>query len=287
MPKPKKTKLKKKVVRKRAPPMEKKTKRRAFNVVRLGRRVGGLFGSQGSRVGEEAGRLFRQLTGFGDYKINKNSLTTGDSLPTFRSPKNGTRVIHREYLMDVITSATAGAFSIEQIPIQPALLGSFPWLSASAEQYQEYRLNGCVYEFKSNSYNALASTNTASGTVIMSTNYNALDPAFISKFQMEQSQYTCSGKPSVDLLHPIECAKVETPTNVLYTRSVQTFNGDLRLYDWGNFYIATVGTQGASTNIGELWVTYDLTLLKPKLGSAVDVADHYILPPAIANPSSQ
>jgi len=195
---------------------------------------------------------------------------------------SGTRVIHREFLFDVITSDVAGAFKIQTIPLQPALTSSFPWLAASAENYQEYKLNGCLFEFKSNSYNAISSTNTAAGTVVMSSNYNVLDPPFINKFQMEQSQYTCSTKPSLHLLHPIECAKMETPTSVLYTRPGPVSTGDLRLYDWCNFNIATVGTQGASTNIGELWITYDVTLLKPKLGSTVDVYDHYVLP--IASP---
>lgn len=255
--------------------------RGGFNAVRLGRTVGGIFGKGGAAVGASAGELFRRLTGFGEYKVNSNTLsTTVDALPSFTNLSRGTRVSHREYLFDVVTSATVGGFTIQQIPIQPALLQSFPWLSSSAEQYQQWQLNGCVYEFKSNSYDALASTNTASGTVIMSTNYNVLEPSFPNKFTMEQTQYTCSGKPSRDLLHPIECAKIETPTNVLYTRPGPVSIGDLRLYDHGNFYIATVGMQGASTNIGELWVTYDLTLLKPKLGSTVDVYDHWVLPPA-------
>jgi len=257
-----------------------------FSSVRMGQRVGNLFGPKVGMVGAEAGRLFRQLTGFGDYKVNGNSLLTGvDRLPTFKNPHSGTRITHREYLFDVVTSSVAGAFKIEQVSIQPALISAFPWLSASAENYQEYKLNGAVYEFKSNSYNALASTNTASGTVVMSTNYNVLDPPFGNKFLMEQSQFTCSAKPSVDLLHPIECAKIETPTSILFTRGGPVSSGDLRLYDWANFFIATVGMQGASTNIGELWVTYDITLLKPKLNSTSDVMDHYSLTAGVFVPA--
>jgi len=246
--------------------------------------LGNVFSPAIGRVGAEAGRLFKQVTGFGDYKVNKNTLMNGDPLPTFKNMSNGTRVIHREFLFDVITSDTVGAFKIQKIPIQPAILSSFPWLSASAENYQEYRLNGCIFEFKSNSYNAVSSTNTASGTVVMSTDYNVLDPPFPNKFTMEQSQYTCSAKPSSHLMHPIECAKLETPASVLFTRPGPVTSGDLRLYDWGNFYIATVGMQGSSTNIGELWITYDITLLKPKLGSTVDVSDHWVLPLGATQP---
>jgi len=259
-------------------------KAKGFSAVRLGQRLGNVFSPAIGRVGAEAGRLFKQVTGFGDYKVNKNTLMNSDPLPTFKNLSNGTRVIHREYLFDVITAETNGAFKIQKIPIQPALGTSFPWLAASAENYQEYKLNGCIFEFKSNSYNAVSSTDTASGTVVMSTDYNALDPPFPNKFQMEQSQYTCSAKPSVNLMHPIECAKLETPTSVLFTRPGPVTSGDLRLYDWANFYIATVGMQGSSTNIGELWITYDITLLKPKLGSTVDVYDHWVLPVLSDNP---
>lgn len=268
---------------KRAPankPKRATRKPKSFSAVRLGSRIGNIFSPSAGRVGAEAGRLFRKVTGFGDYKVNSNTLVNSDPLPSFKNLRNGTRITHREYLNDVITSPTPGGFAIQTVPIQPALLASFPWLSASAENYQEYRLNGCIYEFKSNSYDALASTNTASGTVVMSTDYNVLDAPFPNKFQMEQSQFTCSSKPSRNLMHPIECAKMETPTSVLFTRPGPVTTGDLRLYDWGNFYIATVGMQGASVNIGELWVTYDVTLLKPKLGSTTDVQDHYVLNPA-------
>jgi len=256
-----------------------------FSAPALGRTVGSIFGPTGALAGAAAGSLFRTVTGFGDYKVNSNSLTSGiDRLPAFKAIRAGTRITHREYMFDVVTSSVAGAFKIQTIAIQPALLASFPWLSATAENYEEYKLNGAVYEFKSNSYDALASTNTASGTVIMTTGYNVLSPPFTNKFSMEQYQYTCSSKPSVDLLHPVECAKIETPTSVLFTRASTPATGDLRLYDWGNFNIATVGMQGTSVNVGELWVTYDVTLFKPKLGSSVDIADHFILNPASCNP---
>lgn len=270
--------------KRRKPPRVPKKRRGGFNAPALGAKLGSYFGPTGKTLGGMAGNLFRQITGFGDYKVSKNSLIGSmDQLPSFRNMSSGTRIQHREYLFDVVTSPTPGNFTIEKVPIQPALLESFPWLSASAENYQEYQLNGVVYEFKSNSYDALSSTNTASGTVVMATDYNVLDPPFVNKFQMEQTQFTCSGKPSINLLHPIECNKLETPTNVLYTRSGPVTSGDLRLYDWGNFYIATVGMQGSSTNIGELWVTYDITLLKPKLNSTVDVYDHYLLNPSASD----
>ncbi|CAF4515546.1 unnamed protein product, partial [Didymodactylos carnosus] len=40
---------------------------------------------------------------------------------------------------------------------------------------------------------------------------------------------------------------------------------DARLYDWGQFSIATQGMATGGQNQGELWCTYDIELFKPKL----------------------
>jgi len=218
----------------------------------------------------------------GDYNVVSNTLVSAaaqDALPAFAKTGRGVRITHREYLFDIITSATIGNFNINTLALQPALSSTFPWLSALASQFEEYQLNGVIFEFKSNSYDALASTNTASGTVIMASQYNVLQPVFANKAQMEQYEFSCSCKPSVNLMHPIECQRNESMVVVLSTRNSPVSTGDLRLYDFANFSIATVGMQGASTNIGELWVTYDITLLKPRLGNVSDVMDHFQLGP--------
>ena len=79
----------------------------------------------------------------------------------------------------------------------------------------------------------------------------------------------------MSVFHPIECDPKVTAQEVLYIRSTGVPDGDdQRLYDWGNFQIATSGFQGASVTIGELWVTYDIALIKPK---AVSTTGSYIL----------
>jgi len=256
----------------------KKLTRGGFSAPKLGGAIGSIFGPGGRYIGSTAGKVFKTVTGYGDYKLNSNNLiaASGDALPMFKNTRLGTNITHREYIGDVITSPTIGAFSISKFSLQPGLLASFPWLAASAENYEQYTLNGMVIEFKSNSYDALSSTNTASGTVVMTTQYNVYEPDFVNKLQMEQYEYTSSSKPSVNLIHPVECAKTETPTSVLRIRNAPV-EGDLGLYDWGNFYIATVGMQGASTNIGELWFSYDITLIKNKLREQADVADHWVI----------
>jgi len=242
----------------------------------LGSRFGPAGAVVGGSLGSAAGSLFKTVTGFGDYKVRSNSLTLGgDSLPRFLRNGQGFRITHREYLQDVVTSDVAGQFKLESFLMQPGLRATFPWLAAIAVQFEEYKIHGAVWDFKSNSLDAVASTNSAAGTVIMTTQYNVLNPPFVNKQQMEQYDFTCSTKPSMDLLHPVECDRSQSIVSVLNTRDHPVVEGDQRLYDFARFNIATVGTQGASTNIGELWITYDIEFLKPKLGDAVDVYDHY------------
>lgn len=250
----------------------------------LGGAIGGGPGSAiGAALGGGAQSLFRKITGFGDYKVSSNTLMASgggmsyDSLPQFQNAGRTVRIQHREYIQDIITSSVAGAFTSNIFYIQPALTGSFPWLQAIAEQFEEYQVNGMIFEFKSNSSDALNSVNTALGTVIMATQYNVLSSNFVNKQQMEQYEFSCSGKPSINLLHPVECARGESPVYTLQTRVGPVSTGDQRLYDFGKFTIATNGMQGTSVNIGELWVSYDITFLKPRLSGASDVADHYQL----------
>lgn len=240
------------------------------------------------------------MSGRGDYRIQNNALFgVATQVPRFGASKNGRRTVvrHREYISDIISSAGAGMFRRDTYALNPGNILLFPWLATMAEQFEEYRIKGLLFEFRSMSGDAITGSNTALGTVAMCTQYNVLQPIFNTKQQMENYEFGMSARPSESMIHPIECKKSETPTNILDTRTVaayQTYdqsngvtagtlsggipaNADLRLYDWGNFTIATQGMQGVSVNLGELWCTYDIEFLKPKVSVGIDVADHYQL----------
>lgn len=263
----------------------------------LGSVLGGaLGGAPGAAIGSALGgglhSLVHAVTGLGDYTVNKNTLLMdGAPIHVINSPNSGVIVRHREYIQDVISSPVAGQFKNETFMIQPGDGNTFPWLAAIAENFQEYKLRGMLFEFKSLSADALNSTNTALGSVIMATNYNPVLPAFTNKFEMEQYQFVTNGRPSINLVHPIECAPSETPLDHLYIRTGAVTNGlDPRFYDFGKFQIATTGMQGTSVNVGELWVTYEIELYKPRssptgvgggMGSAI-FADS-VAPPSNTN----
>lgn len=246
----------------------------------LGTFLGGApGGALGAALGGGAQELVRSITGFGDYKVSHNSLMGDqDTVPMFKSSSRSTMVYHREYIQDILSSPVAGAFNMTSFSINPALASTFPWLCEIAEQFEEYRIHGMIFEYKTTSSDALNSTNTALGTVVLATQYNSLAVPFLNKQQMENYEFACSTKPSCSVIHPIECAYFENPTNILYTRTGVVSTGDLRLYDIGRFNIATVGMQAANVVLGELWVSYAVEFLKPRLTDSADVADHFSVP---------
>jgi len=235
-----------------------------------------LGGRIGSYIGEGLGNLAQNalvslvgnsITGFGDYQVKSNVLLAPEPpIMINDSVRGGVLIRHREFLQDIITSSTIGAFNLDSFPVNAAMERTFPFLSQIAANYEQYSLEGCIFEFRSMSADALNSTNTALGSVIMASNYDSLDINFTSKSEMENYEFGMSCKPSCNMMHPIECAPRQTTITELYTRNGSApANSDLRLYDWCNTQIATVGFQAASVNIGELWVTYQVRLLKPKL----------------------
>jgi hypothetical protein len=221
------------------------------------------------------------LMGMGKYHVKKNSLAhakhrhhqgLGGStaaiargVPYMHDSCSKTRISHREYLCDVITSGTANVFStMTSYPLNPGIATTFPWLAAVAAQFQEYTFHGLAFEFVSTSADAIASsTNTALGTVMMGTRYNPGFPAFLSKAEMLNEEYSTDCKPSESMVHLIECDPKENPYNIQYIRSTNNYSGSLQNYDLGTMYVATSGFQGTNVVIGELWVTYDVELRKP------------------------
>lgn len=228
-------------------------------------------------VGSAAGMVADKLFGKGAYKLAKNSLLTGKQVPFMHSMKDGVRIRHREYIQDVTSSTT---FTNTVYSINPGLTQTFPWLSGIAQNFEQYRFEGLMFEFKSTSADALNSTNTALGTVVMAAEYNTTQAAYVNKQQMENSMWATSSKPAENQCNFVECLPQNNTISNLYIRlGAIAANQDIRMYDLANMQIATVGSQAAA-NVGELWVTYDVVLLKPQLASGLDLSDkwaHYTL----------
>jgi len=238
----------------------------------IGASVGHQFGvgSAGQLLGDHAHHLLmRKLKGSGDYESNiddlrVNSLIKGgvDQNMSFGNSGEYVRVKHREYLGDLTTGAS-GTFTLNPIngfAVNPGLVESFPYLSTMAPMFQEYEIQGLVYETvpTTSPYNA----NSAMGEVIISAQYNVGLPPFSSKQQMLNSGYAVSARLDKPVMYGFECERQPYKQYLVRTGPSEV---PLNLTDLGTVYFATstASTFPANSIIAEIWVTYDIVMSKP------------------------
>lgn len=221
----------------------------------------GLGGIPGALAGIGAGAAFNRVSGLGAYRLSPGGFVTTDQIPEMHRLGDGFVVHHREFLFDLSSSI---AFTTRSVAINPGLFSSFPWLSIEAAGYEQYQITGMNFFFRSTSADALNSTNTALGTVIMSVDYNAASALPLNKITQEQMMWAVSGKPSEDMIEPVECDPKLNPMKVLYLRNSAIGNQDLKTYDLGRLDISTVGSQAVAV-IGEVWCSYEVIFFKPQL----------------------
>lgn len=233
----------------------------------------------GGAIGSAAGGLLASIAGHGSYTIKRNTIFFPDQVPLFRTNQDGAiRMQHREFITDIVTNSVAGKFQVQTFPIDVANPTSFPFLSQIACNFEEWRMEGLIFEYKTTS-GSISSTGQL-GTAILATQYNSNAVPFTNKQSMEAYTFASSTVVSASVIHPIECDPMQTPSNGLfYTNCPGTSVGvsDKRWQQMGNFSIATQGC-AQSENIGELWVSYDVWLCKPRLiSNTSSLADHWRL----------
>lgn len=244
----------------------------------IGRSLGSLVGQ--GELGSLAGSTLAKLFGHGDYTVKTNTLMnsmSGPTLPKFASNSRGTRIVEREFLGDIRSGfnmvSGSTAFNRATYKLNPTSSATFPWLSKIANQFDQWEPHGIVFEFVSTSseYNGTAQS---LGAVVMATDYDPYDPVYPDKIEMENSDYACSTKPSLNLIHGIECDPSERPTKILYTQLSNPLM-PLTSTDLGNFQIATQGLSTTGTTLGELWVSYDITFYKKQLTEEAQTLPFY------------
>jgi len=253
------------------------------------KKKGHIFNKIGSTLGNLAGSAIGKIFGMGAYEVSPpivaNSLLgASPSVPDMHtSSQGGIRVTHKEFLVDLITGTDANPH-YNAFVLNPGDGRTFPWLASIAANFQQYKLLGVAFEYKSTSGNAVASTNSALGTFSFATHYDVLEGNFQSKQLILNHFYSSGGKTSGNILHFIECEPNVTPIAPLWIRTNGVAfdnlnpsggggpfryglglaeNYDPKTYDHGRTEILGTGAQDFFVG-GELWITYDLLLLKPR-----------------------
>lgn len=241
-------------------------------------RVGGQFGDRLTHTGlgyaDMAAKRFKSWTGLGDYQIVSNSLisSSGDlQAPVTATGGRGIRIRFREYLGDISTASSGvGDFAIQSWKINPANIHTFPWLAPIAQQFDQYKPLGVIFEFRSTA-TEYSGTSASLGSVIMATDYDVFDTPFTSKSQMLNNAYSQEAKMSDSTVHGIECDPRELQRSIFYTRPTTTLaTVQSRDYDVGNFYVATQGGGlPAGQIIGSLYVHYEFEFFKEQIWGGI------------------
>lgn len=215
-------------------------------------------------------------TGRGEY--TDNSLISGSDgleVPSFSSAGDETgsvTVCRKEYVCDIYgpESSVPGvpsAFNVQTFQLNPGLEGTFPWLSQIAQNYDEYDFKQLVFTYRSTTTDIGSSTGQC-GTVIMATNYNASAPPFGDKVTMMEYDASMSSKVTESMRHGVECDPLKlSGSEGKYIRNNPVVPGqDLKTYDQGSFQlaVANIPTLYVNQALGELWVSYNVELRKPK-----------------------
>jgi len=257
-----------------------------------GEQMGAKFGTLGRLAGRGLGAGLSAITGYGNYTVKKNSLgkvsSSCDMVPQFVKNEHSIRVVHREYISDIVVPANPTQFQVTYAQkINPGNSLMFPWLARMAKQYSQYKIHGMVFTFKTMTSEYAA--NGPLGTVMMATNYDAVERIYANKVELENSEFAVSCKPSESLIHAIECDPKYSTLEMLYIRDssyATSETEDRRFYDFGTFQFATSGLPGLiGSTMGEFWVSYDIELCKPIVGGA----DVFLIPAntIVSNPSGQ
>lgn len=228
--------------------------------------LGRMLLSGGNTVSSMFG--FPKIFGSGDYTMQNTCWNASSQVPIMHSANESVVIKHREYIADI--SMAGAPFTLQTFNINPGLSASFPYLSAIASNFQQYRFKGLVFEFKTTSATALVSgTNTAMGSVMLAVQYRSDAPNFATKTQLLNEMWSVDTVPSTNVVLPVECAPAETVLTHQYIRTGGVGTGDIKMFDLGLLSVATQGGQSGQNNIvGELWVSYDVELFKPQLSNS-------------------
>jgi len=194
----------------------------------------------GPQRGKQAKNTVRAPTA-----MNRSSRQTG---------MNSTR--YRECERIATVNGSVAFSNVLDVPCNPGLANSFPWLSGHAALYESYIVHSITYRYKN-----LKGTDAA-GNILMSFDYDTLDSPPASAIAQSQSTVWIDGAP-----WRIFEMKVPVRKHKLFTRSSVIPGTDLKTYDFGRLHVSAEGCADASAH-GYLEVEYNIELVDKQVGGS-------------------
>jgi len=180
--------------------------------------------------------------------------------------------------------STSVAFANTTYVLNAANSVTFPWMGSIAPKFEYYRFKKLGLKFVSTSADAVGSTNTALGSVLINTNYDVLDPAFASQIEMEAyggGKMCSEACPDKSQFHAIEPLGLKGGVaggwryclpSIATTAAGQPYpaSSSAHDYDIGLLQIASSGVQAASV-AGRIYLCYQVEFANPKLAAGAPV----------------
>jgi len=200
-----------------------------------------------------------------------------DGISIMKTIHNGSVIedtfsIRREKVSNIIGTTSTSLNVNLALYLNPGNSVLFPIFSQIAATYEQFRANEIVFSYETEAY-AASGTNVSAGKVILATNYDPTDPNFSTDNQMENYFNSDRGAPYCEIVHdvlmgdhaladdPLKNYFVNPSANLIAPTTDSTNN---KFYDVGLFQLATQGNASSSAEIGELYVTYSFTMIRPK-----------------------
>jgi len=201
--------------------------------------------------------------------------------------------IRMEKVVDIIGSTSAFSL-IQSYYLNPGNTVLFPIFSQIAATYEQYRINRLRFHFVTQAYTASGSA-VGSGRLIMTTSFDPDDANFTTKNQMENYEGSDPFPPFTphvihDVIEKRKKRKIggtsDLPLNNYFVyssaNSETPVTGAGKFYDPGNFQFAACATVDGTSTLGELYVEYGFTMIRPKqqvpLGQNIIAAKYAFTP---------
>jgi len=211
------------------------------------------------------------------YRRARFGNAVGDGISIMKTVHNSsviedTFAVRREKVANIIGTTSTNLNVNLALYLNPGNSVLFPIFSQIAATYEQFRVNELIFSYETEAY-AASGTNVSAGKVILATNYDPSDVQFSSDTQMENYFNSDRGAPFAEIVHdamggdhalrdePVKCYFVNSAANTIAPTSDSTNN---KFYDVGLFQLATQGNASATAEIGELYVTYSFTMIRPK-----------------------
>lgn len=164
---------------------------------------------------------------------------------------------HREFIGNVTASGTAGAYKVEHYGLNAGDETTFPQLSYLSKLFEKFRINACAFEYIP--MTGFGGDTNALGVVTLSTQVDPRGQLPTNKKFQHDMSWTSSGIPARHNRHVVEAHPDFKNHEFFYCRD-ENVDRPIEFVNPATVSISSEGVPTANQVLGELWVTYNVTL---------------------------